>query len=576
MKIIEFFKRKNILVSFLIITLITFVLTYYQIRYKAVFVYNDTAFHYNRYFDIFQQLKTGNFSYFQTNYGFSQSGRIINAVYGPGFAYLNGLLLLLCKNWFIYQIITTFLLNYLAGYGYLYLCRKIKVKYLYAYVTLPLFLLGGYFPTWIQGNTLMSWGQALCPWIIAEGINFIVKNPSKLSYFKLGIWMAVVAQVHNLTLLMLGPVLLYFAIIGFVKHKNKLVLVKKIGVNIGIFILLSLNVIGGIIVLFNNKIALPVGVALNEHVLHFSSWDYSITNFSYLFVVLLLLQFFFAFYNFKSNKLNFEITMLCMLLILLASRVFPWSFFDKHFPSLQNSFQAPTRLVILIYPLFLSVISLSLSLLSRKVRIENGAKQIILLVLCLFTLMQFNQRRLSQRNSTLNYLNNKMVINYSFPRYISANRVTIRKSLHSADKNKFLTLFINSEPDYLPINEKTNAISSYGKYIIDKYKNFNHQVLPNGSLQLKCKAKRNEKIILPIVVYKQSILLVNGKRNNKYAKGLNVPIVYSKKGINVANLRFITPLWFVIMLWITVICWIITIGYLLYKSVRKHRPFLLK
>ncbi|ERJ41677.2 hypothetical protein N581_0112390 [Lactobacillus jensenii MD IIE-70(2)] len=73
----------------------------------------------------------------------------------------------------------------------------------------------------------MSWGQALCPWIIAEGINFIVKNPSKLSYFKLGIWMAVVAQVHNLTLLMLGPVLLYFAIIGFVKHKNKLVLVKK-------------------------------------------------------------------------------------------------------------------------------------------------------------------------------------------------------------------------------------------------------------------------------------------------------------------------------------------------------------
>ena len=126
MKIIEFFKRKNILVSFLIITLITFVLTYYQIRYKAVFVYNDTAFHYNRYFDIFQQLKTGNFSYFQTNYGFSQSGRIINAVYGPGFAYLNGLLLLLCKNWFIYQIITTFLLNYLAGYGYLYLVVKLK------------------------------------------------------------------------------------------------------------------------------------------------------------------------------------------------------------------------------------------------------------------------------------------------------------------------------------------------------------------------------------------------------------------------------------------------------------------
>ncbi|MDK6803627.1 cell division protein [Lactobacillus mulieris] len=567
------FPQKNMLVSFLLITLLSLILTYYQFRYKAVFVYNDTAFHYNRYFDIFQQFKTGNFSYFQTNYGFCQSGRIINAVYGPGFAYLNGLLLFICKSWFSYQLTTIFLLNYLAGYGYLFLCKKIKVKPIFAYLTLPLFLLGGYFPTWIQGNTLMSWGQALCPWIIAEGINFITKDPTELSSFKLGIWMAVVAQIHNLTLLMLGLVLLYFAIIGFFKFKNRFVLLKRICTNIGVFLLLSLNVIGGILVLFNNKIAMPVGVALNEHVLHFSSFDYSITNFSYLFVVLLVLQILFTFYNIKENKLNFEMTILCVLLILFASRLFPWSFFDKHFPNLQNSFQAPTRLVILIYPLFLSIIALSLSILSKKGRLENGIKYVILLVICLFTLVQFNQRRISQRNSTLNYLNDKTVVNYSFPRYISSDRIAIREALHSENKYKFLTLFINSEPDYLPINEQTNAISSYGKYIIDQYKHFNHKVLSDGTLQLRWKANKNEKVILPIVVYKQSMLVVNGKRNVKYLKGLNVPIVYSKNGINVANLKFITPLWFVIILWITIISWIVVFGYLIYKSVRKCRLF---
>ncbi|EQE00311.1 putative cell division domain protein, partial [Clostridioides difficile CD9] len=36
------------------------------------------------------QFKTGNFSYFQTNYGFQQSGRIVNALYGPLIAYILG------------------------------------------------------------------------------------------------------------------------------------------------------------------------------------------------------------------------------------------------------------------------------------------------------------------------------------------------------------------------------------------------------------------------------------------------------------------------------------------------------
>ena len=36
------------------------------------------------------QLKNGNFSYFLSLYGFQQSGRIVNALYGPFFAYLQG------------------------------------------------------------------------------------------------------------------------------------------------------------------------------------------------------------------------------------------------------------------------------------------------------------------------------------------------------------------------------------------------------------------------------------------------------------------------------------------------------
>mgnify|MGYP006874442899 FL=1 len=45
----------------------------------------DAPFHYNRFYDAAQQIKHGDFHYFPSLYGFQQSGRIVNAVYGPIF-----------------------------------------------------------------------------------------------------------------------------------------------------------------------------------------------------------------------------------------------------------------------------------------------------------------------------------------------------------------------------------------------------------------------------------------------------------------------------------------------------------
>ncbi|OPH32186.1 hypothetical protein B5J54_02535, partial [Enterococcus faecium] len=66
----------------------------------------DAPFHYNRFYDAAQQIKYGDFHYFPSLYGFQQSGRIVNAVYGPFFAYLQGLIVLLAGSWFHYQILS--------------------------------------------------------------------------------------------------------------------------------------------------------------------------------------------------------------------------------------------------------------------------------------------------------------------------------------------------------------------------------------------------------------------------------------------------------------------------------------
>ena len=56
---------------------------YRQMRTGNIIIGSDTIFHYNRFYETAQQIKHGNFNWFMTMYGFSHSGRVINALYVP-------------------------------------------------------------------------------------------------------------------------------------------------------------------------------------------------------------------------------------------------------------------------------------------------------------------------------------------------------------------------------------------------------------------------------------------------------------------------------------------------------------
>ena len=93
-------KKQRVFLGVIIILLCSILLQWVQIQNQNLYLGYDWIFHYNRFYDAAQQIKEGNFQYFISMYGFSQSGRIINALYGPIFAYVNGLLLLICGPWF--------------------------------------------------------------------------------------------------------------------------------------------------------------------------------------------------------------------------------------------------------------------------------------------------------------------------------------------------------------------------------------------------------------------------------------------------------------------------------------------
>ena len=103
-------------------------LAYRQMRTGNVIIGSDTIFHFNRFYETEEQIRNGNLSWFMTLYGFNQSGRVINALYGPVFAYLNGLLLLAVGTWYRYQIITSFLVFVTGGVGMYRAVHRFKVR----------------------------------------------------------------------------------------------------------------------------------------------------------------------------------------------------------------------------------------------------------------------------------------------------------------------------------------------------------------------------------------------------------------------------------------------------------------
>lgn len=88
-------------------------------------------------------------TWFMTLYGFSHSGRVINALYGPAFAYLNGLLLLAVGTWYRYQIITSFLVFAVGGVGMYRAVHRFNVRGSIAVLVTIIYMTICWLPRWV-------------------------------------------------------------------------------------------------------------------------------------------------------------------------------------------------------------------------------------------------------------------------------------------------------------------------------------------------------------------------------------------------------------------------------------------
>ena len=554
---VEKYKNKIIdyLIPIILSLVIATVLIWTELTTRSGLTLDDTAFHFHRFYDTYQQIQNHNFSYFQMNYGMGESGRIVNALYGPFFAYLMGSLLLFCSSWLRFQILITYLIFLVGGLGIYRLSRKIKLSQVVSSIVTALFLTTGYIAYWPRSNAFNSWGAVLIPFVLIQGINLLNNHKKRFSWISLGIVMAIVAQIHLLSTFFSILALIPFFIYGLVLSENKRQMWIDVFKAVGLFIVLTANVWGAFLLLYpTNQMASPIDyspvlTAVNLSVAGTSTMWTSITEVTLL---LFIVQLIYVIFNFKSSKLNTFVTLEGIVFLYLSSNLFPWQFVKDTLPAVTGYLQFPNRFTVVAYPLLFLGIGLTLNELIKS----HGKKLGMIASALAIVVVLFNVR------ADFNEINN----NITYNKGITSNAKEM--------KEKGLAPYINkveiNSPDYLPVRKKIKSSDITGMLMSmsPQKNNFEQRALSNGRLELTWKDSTSKVTTLPSFIYKQSELSLNSKVIKPKVNEIGMPQVQSRKGKNTAILSFKTPTWFTILLYISILSWALLIIYGVFRWVK--------
>ncbi|WP_285818164.1 cell division protein [Lactobacillus taiwanensis] len=543
------------LIPIVLSVIIATILIWTELSTRSGLTLDDTAFHFHRFYDTYQQIQNHNFSYFQMNYGMGASGRIVNALYGPFLAYLMGFLLLFCSSWLRFQIVITYLIFIIGGLGTYHLSRKVKISKTVSAIITAMFLTTGYIAYWPRSNAFNSWGAVLIPFVLMQGINLLNNHQKRFSWVSLGIVMAIVAQIHLLSTFFAILTLIPFFIYGLVLSKNKHQMWIDAFKAVGLFIILTANVWGAFLLLYpTNQMASPINyspvlTALNLSVAGASTMWTSITEVTLL---LFIVQIIYVLFNFRSSRLNTFVTLEGAVFLYLSSNLFPWQFIKDNFPAVTGYLQFPNRFTVVAYPLLFIGIGLTITEI-----IKNHGKKIGIIASALaIVVVLFNVR------ADFNEINN----NITYNKGITSNV----KEMKEQGLDVYIKKIAINSPDYLPVQRKIKSSDVTGilMSMAPQEKNFSKKNLPGGQLQLKWNEAKAKLVTLPIFMYRQSQLNVNGKKVNPKLNEIGMPQVTAKVGENTAILSFKTPIWFTVLLYISILGWIIMMIYGVFRLVK--------
>lgn len=552
---VKFKKVFNWSLPYLAIATMIYIIMYPQLISHGVILGSDSIFHFNRFYDAAKQVQQGNWSYFQSNFSFQQSGRVINAVYGPLFAYLNGVLLGLLGTWFRYQVVSSFLVYFIGGVGMYRLAMKVTTSRRVGLLVSAIFLCIGWLPRWELAQNMNAWGAALAPYLIIIAITMLQDRACPVHWLSLMTLMTIIIQIHLLSSIFFILTLVPFFAIGLILCSQRERMLIETLKAIGGTVLLTANVWGALLMLnLHNNIAKPAPFDLANNALKASRFSSTRDYLIYFCWLLFILQLLYVLTHFRRSLINTTVTIMGAIILYLSSAWFPWSAAQKVLPVLQFTLQFPNRLTVIAYPLLLTGLVCSCQQLLTSPKANHLRRQVMtgLLLFALFqvaiptTTAVFQQTAIYESDEVLN--------TSSALAWVTPNTKSIRRAVHNEYPGQLLMKVEKRAPDYLPIPKKylhKNYIRSYAyqDQIIQQSRKFKHTVLTHGRLQLTWRAKKAGHIRLPIVTYQESQLVVNGQLLHHYPRSsVGAPTVYQRKGTNTAVLSFKQAGWFTALL----------------------------
>lgn len=609
-------KLENFLIKYwpyLFLLLITYTMIQGQLGHRGFVMSMDTWFHYDRFYDVSQQIKNHSFNYFQMNYGFSQSGRIINALYGPLFAYLMGFLVLITGTWYRFQIITYFIICLLGGTGMYKLVKKTGTSKIWSVLLAAIYINISPIQGWFDHSNLSGWGAALAPFAFIEAINMIQDPKKPIRWIRLMLIMAIIAQTHVLTTVIIALALVPFAIVGFVRTEFKKQMVLDLIKAVVGCLCLTANVWGALLTISSaNKLAPIRQHNLAPNAVTISHVETIRDTLLAIVAAVFIIQIIYVLFTLKKSVLNDVVTLVGGAFLLISSNLLPWATIQTKFPFLRHYLQFPHRFTVVAYCLLLVGVGISLKNITLQTNKVAFYGALAVLGLVLVQNLNSSYSRLVEVSSQ-NYMPMYKITNkkyyteisdqkrkkyyqyvqgigkknhiqgmtpskhgYHYLRTFTTNNTFYRNSndFHSlrkavrtrAFKYNLFNLIIKVNPDYLPVTKSKVDYSkvnyAFEKQIIDQEHQFKKEVLSNGDLKISWKAKNTGNICLPVVMYKQSQLILNGKLTTpKKFSLICAPTITQKSGNNTAVLSFKWPISFKLLFGLTIISWLALIVY---------------
>ena len=531
-----------------------------QLFTRNMIMGSDIIFHFNRFYDTAMQLKTRNIDYFIAMFGFSQSGRIVNALYGPIMAYIQGGILLLAKTWFNYQVLSNFCLYVLSGISMFQLLRKTTHKKWYSFWLAVIFMTTFCIQYWIQRQGFTSWGVAILPWCLMP-IKRMMEH-KKLNWFSIGVGVAAMFQIHMFTSLQLVLIYAGFFVVCWVTANKgeRIQLLFDLLKSIALFIVLTANIIVSYFQIYStNTLAEPfLNDDMNSTAVNVGNLYWLVTPYFLLVLFALWVAVSIGSWS-KTTVTNRTAIGISLVFLLLSTTIVPWNELLNAGVPFIRLIQFPFRFfvpftVLLFYSLALGMSDLEWQ--TQKVVCIFAIGGLCAMLQVMWTNYQH-----------LQYWNQKDLGNYlSLHVRLDDDREKVRASAYSTDLDELLQLWQKSTPDYIPIIGKgpNNNYRGYEAYIFESQKGFEKTISPSGDLMITWTATDTVQTDVPVFKYADTELFLNGNQlvSGQYdLSPVGTVAVTPQVGINELTVKYISPRGFLESVIITVIGWLFVLAW---------------